>query len=456
MKKDVQNVDNTKENINDKKTENIEKSEDTKNMETKEEGGRYLSGFITGVFVSVAFALVVFIVCIVINVALKGKIPFFKYSDSSQVGTVKVEENSEITDSMDEITSKIEYLANFISTYYIDDVDSKQIEEGIYKGIFENIGDKYAQYYTANEYKELNEKTTGEFGGIGVKVIQDEKKGIVVKEDIKDGGAQKAGIKEGDIIIGVEDTDVTSMELDDVIDLIKGEVDTKVKIKIKRADKDSDAYKEMEFNVTRSIVETVNVYSKMLDDKIGYIYISSYMGKSGEQFKQQLNDLKSQGMKGLIIDERDNGGGLLSVAKEIADCLMDEGVLVTTKNKEGEVTQSIETTDDGTILNVPMVLLVNENSASASEVVAGAIKDRNIGKIVGTKTFGKGIVQSIIPLKDGSAIKITTERYYTPNGNYIHEKGIEPDVEVKLDEDKAKDGIDSQLEKAKEVLKSEY
>ena len=285
--------------------------------------------------------------------------------------------------------------------------------------------------------------------GIGVQVRLQDDGEILIVGLLDGGGAKSAGIQENDIISKVNGKDVIELGYEEAISEIRGEENTKVDITIKRS-KD-DEFEEIDYTITRTKLDDVSVYSEMKDNNIGYIMITEFKNNTGEQFKTHLTELTNQGMEGLILDIRCNGGGTLTAVTEVADCLMDKGVLLTMKDKSGNVKKVVETTDD-TILNVPMVLLVDEYSASASEVLAGAIKDRNIGELIGETTFGKGIVQTILPLNDGSAIKVTTEKYYTPNGNYIHEKGIEPDYIIEYDTEQAQKGIDNQYNKAEEIL----
>ena len=409
--------------------------------EKRSSDGKYLSGFLTGVLGT----LIVVLVALIIVIMVFGNI----FISKNNVGIVNVEKNEELDESMDYITQKVEYLAGFISTYYLEEVDTEDIIEGIYKGIFESIGDPYSEYYTKDEYVKLLESTNGEFVGIGVSIIKDETGELIVTGFLDGSNAEKVGMKVDDIIVKVDGKDITKIDYDEVISMIRGDVGTTVKIGVLR--KVDGKNKEMEFDVPRAVVSDISVYSKMEDNDIGYIYITSFDTNTPQQFEKHLKELQKQGMKGLILDIRYNGGGTLDAVQAIADVIMDEGILLTMKDKSGETKKVVET-EDGKLIDVPIVVLVNEYSASASEVLAAAVKDRDVGEIVGVTTFGKGIVQTIIPLNDGSAIKITTERYYTPNGDYIHEKGVTPDYVVELDSENANEGVDTQFEKAKEVL----
>lgn len=409
--------------------------------EKRTSDGRYLSGFLTGVLGT----LIVVLLALIIVVMIFGNDIIYK----NKVGTVSIDENKELEESMGYITEKVGYLAGFISTYYLEEVETEDIVEGIYKGIFESIGDPYSEYYTKEEYKEIQESTNGEFVGIGVSLIYKDEKEIVVTGFLDGSNAEKAGMEIDDIIIKVDDKDITQMDFEKAVSMIKGDEGTDVKIGVRRMV--NGKAEELDFVITRTVVSDISVYSTMEDNSIGCIYITGFDKNTPKQFEKHLKELQTKGMKGLILDIRYNGGGMLDSVQAIADTIMDEGVLLTLKDKTGTTKKVVET-EDGKLTDVPIVILVNEYSASASEVLAGAIKDRDIGEVVGVTTFGKGIVQSIIPLNDGSAIKITTERYYTPSGDYIHEKGIIPDYEVELDSKKAEEGIDTQLEKAKEVL----
>lgn len=404
--------------------------------------GKYLAGYLAGLTTS----LIVAVVAMLFYAIVMHRGVF----STERVGDVAVQKNEEIDTSKNEILNKIAYLSGIIETYYLEEVDAKDIVEGIYKGIFSSLGDPYSVYYTAEEYNELNNHNNGQFVGIGVVVKIKDNSDIYVESFLEGGNARESGLKEGDVIIKVDDKLSSDYSFDEIVNFIKGEEGTTVSITVKRAE--DGVYKEYTYDIKRALVDNISVTSKMLDDDIGYIHISGYEANTAGQFKDCLNQLKEQGMKGLILDERMNGGGLLTSVTQIADCLMDEGVLVTTRDKNGKVTKEVNTTDD-TMLDVPLVVLVDGHSASASEVLAAAVKDRNVGKLVGVKTYGKGIVQSIIPLNDGSAVKVTTERYYTPAGDFIHGVGIEPDIVVELDKEQAQKGIDTQQEKAIEVIK---
>ncbi|KGG80242.1 peptidase S41 [Caloranaerobacter azorensis H53214] len=351
--------------------------------------------------------------------------------------------------------SKIMALENFIKENYLKDVDEEDLLNGELKGMFEALGDPYSVYMTKEEFADFMEHTKGTYHGIGVIVTPGEDNLITVVSPIEDTPGERAGIKTGDKIIKVDGKEFTADKMDDAVKLMKGKPGTSVNITILRTDKYGNN-KFIDLNITREEIRLKTVKSKMLENKIGYIRIVSFDELTYEDFKKHLNKLKKDGMKGLIIDLRNNPGGLLSECAQIADELMGKGVIVytETKNKEREYIRS-----DSKKLGLPLVLLVNGGSASASEILAGAIKDTKTGILIGTKTFGKGIVQRIKPLSDGSGFKLTVSEYFTPNGTNIHGIGITPDVIVELPEDVHRIGVDNikqdiQLKKAIEIIKS--
>ncbi len=342
----------------------------------------------------------------------------------------------------DEVEDKIQELERYIDQYYLFDYESEDMENGIYKGLMAGLGDVYTGYYTADEYASFMESSNGTYSGIGAMLRQDYNTGIITVVRVFEGSpAEEAGVQEDDILYMVRGEEVTGKDLSLVVLDLKGEEGTKVDISMLRGTE------VCEFTVTRRHIEVPTVESRFLTDDIGYIAITEFDDVTDEQFLAALDNLKAQGMKNLVIDLRDNGGGLVDVTCNILDALLPEGLIVYTEDKYAnreEVKSDAENYFDG-----GMAVLVNGNSASASEIFAGAIKDYGVGTLIGTKTFGKGIVQSLFPLSDGSAIKITVSRYYTSAGNNIHEVGIEPDIE--LEYDAGAEG-DNQLQKAIEVL----
>ncbi len=352
------------------------------------------------------------------------------------------------------LETKLGVIEKIVDTAYLEDIDEDQLEEYIYKGYVAGLGDPYSAYYTKEEYDELNEENTGAYVGIGVTIAKDANTGEFIFGDAYEGGpAKEAGIQEGDIILKINGESVDGMELDTLISKIKGKENVTVKFVIQRDGK------EKEIEVTTREVEITTVESKMLDNKIGYIQLSQFIEVSSEQFKAAYEKLKEDGATSLIVDLRDNPGGLLSEVVDIADYFLPKDkMIVYTKDKNGKGDE-YKSSDDK-LIDMPVVVLVNGESASAAEILTGVIKDYKIGTIVGENTFGKGIVQKFYPLGDGSAVKLTVEKYYTPNGNDIHKKGIAPDIEVKQEKveensstDTEENATDNQLEKAIEILK---
>lgn len=386
---------------------------------------KFLPGFLTG-----AFVMLIVAIC-------------FGFG----INAVKTETGSKTTISS-EVSRKLDFLKEVIDLKYLEKTDEKTLEENIYKGLLQGLNDPYSVYYTKDEYDALKEETSGSYCGIGALVSQNADTGVITAINVFKGSpAEKAGMKNGDIIFKVEDKEVTGEDLNNVVAKMKGEKDTKVKINVYR----TSEKEYIDLEVTRDKVDVPTVEHKMLDKSkgIGYIQITQFEEVTYDQFKEALDDLKKRGMKSVIFDLRNNPGGLYDTVCEMLDDLLPEGTLVYTKDKDGN---KQEKKSDANFLDMPMVVLQNENSASASEIFAGAIQDFGAGKIVGTQSFGKGIVQSIIPLSDGSAVKLTVEKYYTPKGVNIHGKGITPDVKVEISKDGKKD---NQLQKAIEVIEKE-
>ena len=359
----------------------------------------YFAGLITGVIWGIA---VVFILIILSNIIESELTESGKISDN--VGT------SALTGS-----SKSSIIKQYIDKYFMEDVDNDILTEGMYKGMLESLNDPYSVYYTKDEVESLKQSSEGEYVGLGISVTQNnETKVITVTKVYDDSPAKDAGIESGDTIYSINDNVLTDETLDELLVDIKGEEGKEVKMQLKRGEETIDA----DMKLREVLIDVVSY--EMLEDNIGYIIIDQFTGTSTEQVEEAINDLKSQGMERIIVDLRDNPGGQL-------ECM-------------------------------PLCVLVNENSASASEVFAGVVKCYDRGKLVGTKTFGKGIMQSTFGLSDGTAIKLTIGKYYLPDDSNIHGIGIEPDYEVKLPEDVTnvwalKHPDDPQLTKAIEVVK---
>ena len=320
----------------------------------------------------------------------------------------------------------------------------------MYRGLVESLNDKYSSYYTEKEYSRLSESTEGSFEGRGVTIVQnDEGYFEIAGFASEDSSAKKAGVEVGDIFYKVEDEYVSGMDMSDLVDRVRGKKGTSVRIVMLRGEN----REEVEFTIDRQKVEAITVSSNMIDNETGYIAIGAFEGITVSQFENALTSLKKQGMKRLVLDLRGNGGGMVNAAVKVADDIIPTGVVTYTLDSRGNRKDYMAVTPEE--LGMPLVILVDSASASASELLTGAIKDYGKGTVVGTTTFGKGIVQNIYPLADGSAVKLTNSRYYTPNGLNIQGTGIEPDVVIEFDgESYEKDGSDNQLDKAVEIVKN--
>lgn len=351
----------------------------------------------------------------------------------------------------DETAAKIDELTYYMDIYYYEDYEKQDVRNALYEGLVSGLGDPYSTYYSKEEYEDLQVTTSGTYYGIGAGLSQDVNTMQVTITKVYEGTpSEEAGLKKDDVVLYVEDVDATSMEVTELVKLIRGEEGTTVHLQIYRP----STGETMEFDVERRNVELPSVTGEMLDNAIGYIQISEFQSNTAEQFETILADLESQNMNGLIVDVRSNPGGLVTSVVRILDDLLPKGTVVYMEDKYGS---RQDYTSDDSCVDYPIVVLMDENSASASEIFAGAIKDFDYGTLVGTTTFGKGIVQTIYPLKDGDAIKITTAKYFTPSGVNIHGSGIDPDVEIEYEYTGPEDGeyekqYDNQLQKAIEVM----
>lgn len=356
-------------------------------------------------------------------------------------GMIKIGANGEIyvqavdVDNADGIGTAVEgklnALDSLLDRFYFEDVDKQKATDAMFKAYLAAYGDKYTVYYTPEEYEALMTSTSGTFYGIGAVCQKNDDGTILIADPYEDAPAYKAGIRKGDCVTKVDGMDVTDMDISSATALIKGEKGTSVKLEIIR-----DGV-TMTFNVVRDEVKVKTIEYEMLEGDIGYIIISEFDDVTVSQFKAALTALKSKNMKGLVIDVRDNPGGVLSVVVDILDEIVPKGLIVYTEDKSGN--RKDYNGSNSAELSVPLAVLVNGNSASASEIFAGAIQDYGKGAIIGTQTFGKGIVQTIQPLSDGSAVKFTIAKYYTPKGQDIHGKGVTPDKVVELPDDAASD-----------------
>ncbi len=328
-----------------------------------------------------------------------------------------------------------------ISQLYAGDVDDTELSDAMYKGLISGLGDKYSTYYTKEEYEAIKTAQEGYYQGIGVTVTMDGDK-LQVTGVQDDTPAAKAGIQADDRIVKIDGQTLEGLSLNDAVGLLKNSENDTVTLSIERGSE------TIETEVTKEKIEAIVADGKMLDDKIGYLAISEFTGLTSDQFQAAYQSLQEQGMERLIIDLRGNPGGLVTSVCDTLRQILPEGLIVYTEDKNGK--REEYTCDGDTPISIPLVVLVNENTASAAEIFTGAVKDYGIGTIVGTTTFGKGIVQNTFQLSDGSVVKLTIAHYYTPLGNDIHKVGITPDVEVELPDDATSD---VQLEKALEVVK---
>lgn len=347
-------------------------------------------------------------------------------------------------------TVKIRQIEEMLDTYYVEDYDKELAEELMYTGLVAGVGDPYTYYLSADSLAEQVEKNSGHFVGIGVEIYAGDDGYIVVSSVTLGGPAEAAGILAEDKITEVDGESITGKTAADVSALVKGEEGTDVTLTIFR----ESTGEVLEKTVTRQDIQVQTVSWRMMDDNIGYISITNFRENTYNQFKEALDTLEAEGMEKLVLDLRNNTGGLVKSAHEIGEELLPEGIMVYTMDKEGN---REDTLCDDVYNDVPMVVLVNGNSASAAEILAGAIQDTGRGELIGTTTFGKGLVQRLFTLPDGSGLNVTIQKYYTPNGTSIHGVGITPDYEVELQEEYAQQTnipaeADTQLQKAVEVL----
>ena len=344
--------------------------------------------------------------------------------------------------------TKLSYLKKLIDETYLHDIKEKDLNEGIYKGYVEGLGDQYSAYYDKKETKELSESLDGSFSGIGAVMTQDASSGVItITQVYDDSPAKKAGIKAGDILYRVEEKTVTGKDLDKVVSWIKGKKGTKVNLTLLRGT-NSDKIK---VTATRDVINVETVKYKVLENQIGYISISEFDSVTGAQFAKALKQLQKKNIEGLVVDLRNNPGGSLSTVCDILDSILPKGLIVYTKDKNGKKEEY--TSDEKHRLNLPMSVLVNGQSASASEIFAGAVQDYGKAEIIGTQTYGKGVVQNLFDLKDGTCVKLTTSEYFTPKGRNIDGKGITPDVKIEYKYNARDPKADNQLDKAVSVVK---
>ncbi len=353
-------------------------------------------------------------------------------------------------------SAKISMVEDYLERYYVEDVEKEKIDDMLYTGMMAGVGDQYTYYMTADSLNRYMDDSNGRFGGIGIEVSLTRDGETVIGRVNEGGPAERAGILSGDIIIGVDGEDMRGRTREDIVIRTRGDIGKPVKVKVYRESDNSTP----EFEMVREEIVVRSVESRMLEDGMGYILITGFKENTCEQFMTAMETLQEQGMRALVLDLRYNPGGSVNTVYQIGDELLPEGTMVYTVDNQEKRRDYL---CDAEYADLPMVVLVNGNSASASEILAGAIKDRGVGTLIGTQTFGKGLVQRLFFLPDGSGLHITIQKYYTPNGTSIHGVGITPDEVVELPEEYAEvwqvDSIpeeeDTQLKRAKEVLRQE-
>ncbi len=342
---------------------------------------------------------------------------------------------------------KVDLILNYLRAYYLNELDDEELGDMLSKGLMENIGDKYSEYYTKEEFDQLLEESSGEYAGIGVQIVMNDDGFVEVYKVFKDSPAEEAGIQLKDLIVeasGVRDFE----DLDALVSLVRGEKGSTVDLVIERNGE------EIPMTVERRSIVTDSVYGEMLDDEVGYIQIAEFNTATIQQFRDIVDSLLEQGMKKVIMDLRSNPGGDYDSVVAVCDRVLPEGIIVTVEDKQGGM---ITENSDADCLDIPIVLLVDQNTASAAELFTMALRDYGMAQVVGTTTYGKGLVQSLFRLPDGSGLRFTTEKYYGPAGNWIQDTGIEPDYMVEFPEEVYEDGIifleeDVQMKKAAELL----
>ena len=409
-------------------------------MEQKIENEKFLKGLFCVVFL--------------VLICMAGCLLHLQWKMTRRAAVSTGSEKTETLDmNLSQVKKKTGEIEELINAYYLDEIDGQKVEDTMYTGMVAGLEDLYSVYYSKEELESMEESISGAYSGIGATLTQDPDTGELSVVSCFDGTpAQEAGLQPGDVITGWNGKSVEGIELSELVSKIKTDPEEQLTLEIER---DGET---LEVELTRREVQIPTVEYEMLDNQIGYIRLVEFDEVTADQFKEALEDLENQNMEKLIIDVRNNPGGVLQVVCDMLDQLLPEGMIVYTEDKNGN--RKEYTSDEEHQFTKPLAVLANENSASASEIFAGAIQDYGIGTIVGTTTFGKGIVQRTFYLSDGTGVKLTVAKYYTPKGHDIHKKGITPDVEIELDEElKNQSSIsheeDNQLQKAIEVLQEE-
>lgn len=366
-----------------------------------------------------------------------------KYIDLNKIEKQQVAASNSNEKNIEVIAETLKSFREVIDREYIGEIDETKVLDETIKGYVNGLDDEYSEYLTKEDWEDFETYALGNYVGIGIYMSTDKNDNVVVVEPIKDSPAEKVGLKPGDIIVGVNDESVIGVSSENVSNMIKGEEGTKVKITVARGDE------YLDFEIERKSIKIYHVESEMFENNIGYLELLTFDEGCAKELKQKYTELKNQGAQKIILDLRNNTGGLVTEALDILDLFLPKGetVLITVDAKDN---QELSKTNDAQYIKEDVVVLVNEYSASASEIVAGALKDTKRAQIVGKTTYGKGVIQSVFMLEDGSALKLTVEEYYTPSKTKIHKVGIKPDYEVELDLESKED---AQLNKAKELLK---
>lgn len=415
-------------------------------QEKKLRSGLYRKGLFHGVLYSV----IILVLAVAIFTVIKVGIASLGNTTTGETATTEA-----VTEDMSQVLSngtqsKLAQILSLLEQSYYEDIDTSSLTEGVYKGVVESLGDPYTEYYTADEYEQLEAYTSGTYSGIGAILGTDETTGTAMISSVYDESpAKEAGLKSGDLILKIDGESTSDMELSDVSTNIKGEEGTTVTLTIDRNGE------QMDVTVERKDINMPTVEYEMMDSNVGYIRLTQFATNTADDFSAAVTDLSNQGMQYLIIDLRDNGGGLVSSVTDILDTVLPEGETVYMEDKDGNRTDYYS--DDENQIDVPIAVLINGNSASASEIFAAAIRDFDYGTLIGTTTYGKGVYQGIQELSDGSAVKVTIGKFYSPKGNNFNEVGIDPDVELEYENLAGDDAdydrsTDNQIQKAVEVL----
>ncbi len=401
-------------------------------MEKEEKERVFMKGLYCGVILT--------FVCLLLAVGFSGWRARYRTAEKEEnIAQEKLELNGR------KISHKIDEIEKTVNEMFMGDIDSQQVEDTIYRGMLWGLEDAYTEYYSEEDMKAMEDSISGSYSGIGATLMQDiETKEITVEACFEGSPAAEAGILPGDIVYGLNGMEIGDRSLTEVISEIKSEENDAITLMIRRGEE------TMELEVIPRAIEVPTVKGHMLEESIGYLQITEFDDVTAKQFEETLAQLQSEGMQKVIFDVRGNPGGNLEVVCEILDQILPEDLIVYTEDKNGERKEYFSDAEHS--LALPMAVLINENSASAAEIFAGAIKDHELGTLVGTTTFGKGIVQRLFHFTDGTGMKLTIAKYYTPNGNDIHQKGIEPDVKVEQNDDGEEEEEDVQLQKAMQIL----